>query len=659
MATPRVNASECRVPSRNTQGDTFAKESINITDRAFAVPSVSGDEFDYCRPVIAGALGMAIGLAITMIVWGLSLGTGLPHRLASSGAIAGVLLSLTVPRSLAAWLGWPLATSHGLVLGLVLTSGVAVLIWRRRALRWSPPAARVWLGAGAGALVWLCSVIASQVLPGASRIGWVLNGDGLLYLEATSRTLADPTVGLARIPYSVLGLVASPFGSLELSGSSIGHEVYALVIAWALQLAMWCVVCGAAAAALVPVSRKGITIAVASIGSFLPLTAYFAGTGMEWGYVNANLAIPAVLLAWLALSESRRHPFAALSVLAVITSVLWMSWEPLAAIPAVAGLIVAWRVRFEFRTLRGVRLFAVVASALQFMLIFGSNYLSRSAQAGEALAIDGHGLPTSWPGLVVASGAVLIAAFVGRATLPRWVPPSAIGVVAGSATAIGMVLLFTIGDPDGLTGYYPTKLTYFLTVFMFTVAVSLLVGLAARSAIGKVASRTLVGGSLALALLVAMLVAPTAPGLDQPAWRRQPLLALLAGTQWSDGEASVDLFLRLARPDAPGFLWRSGNPDESIINYRVIVTNGGNAYGDIDLRMVAFPGYQGRRASPDYSGVSAAQVCTVIKHMPGVTIYTADVESAREQLSSACGLAAADVPIASVENVPQTLLASQ
>ncbi|WP_347978805.1 hypothetical protein [Microbacterium sp. ProA8] len=600
--------------------------------------------------MIAGALGMTVALVATIVVWSFVLGTWVPHRLAVAGATAGTLLSLTAPRPLAALLDAPLAVMHGGVVLLLFVSGLALLIARRRRVGWSRDIARTWVSASAGGILWVAVVAISQILPGAARIGWVLNGDGLLQLEAVGRSLAQPEPGLARIPYAILTLTASPFGAIELSGETIGSEVYALVLAWALQLAMWCIIAGGVMSGLVPSTSRTTTVVVAAAGSMLPLTALMGGLAMEWGYVNANVAIPVALLTWLALSESRRRPFATIVVLAVVMSVLWLSWEPLAALPGVAALTIAWRVRREVRHLRGFRLVVVCAAVSQFLLIFGSNYLNRTSSAGNALTIEGHGLPSMWLGLVLASVTAVAGAIFGRRLLPSWVLPSSVSVVAGAAVAMSVVLVFTVGDADALSGYYPTKLMYFLCAVMFTIAAAVVVGLLSRVRVRSVAT---IGSAVAVttALVIAAAIAPTAPGLDDSTWRRQPPVAVLAGTQWAEGEKSVDLFLKLAQPDHLGFLWRSGNPDEAIVDYRVIVTNGGNAYGDIPLRMVAFPGYQGRRASVDYPGVEPVQVCTVLARMPGVTIYTRAPDAVRKELAQACDISHDDITVRSVDEL--------
>ncbi|WP_440331569.1 hypothetical protein, partial [Microbacterium sp.] len=369
---------------------------------------------------------MAVALVATIVVWSFVLGTWVRHRLAVAGAVAGALLSLSIPRPLAAATGASLLVAYSVVLGVLVVFGSTLIVVRRRQVRWSPDAARTWGSASLGGVIWIAVVALSHVIPGAARRGWVLNGDGLLQMEAIGRSLQNPEFAFARVPYAFLGLTASPFGKIEITGAAIGAEIYALVIAWALQLALWSVIAGGVVSSIVPASSHGLTVTVAALGSLLPLTALMGGIAMEWGYVNANVAIPAALLTWLALTESRRKPFAALSVLLVIMSVLWLSWEPLAAIPGVAAVVIGWRVRRDVRGLRGFRLTVVALACAQFLVIFGSNYLNRSASAGEALTIEGHGLPSMWLGLAIASAVALAAATAGRSLLPTWVLPATV-----------------------------------------------------------------------------------------------------------------------------------------------------------------------------------------------------------------------------------------
>ena len=588
---------------------------------------------------------VVIAFALAAVPWVLVAGRRFGHLLAGASVLAIELLAVLLTLVASAWLRFDAVASALIALALILVAGL-VAGWRRGFARPGRSAVATWAPAALGGLVWAGVVAASARIPGGSPLAWVMNGDGFNNLYYARVILHDGGVavgGLANpapLPAAAIVLAGMPSGAAGSGGAVLEAELTSLAIAWVLALGLWCLVSGVAVASLVPRDRPAVTAVAAALGSLLPLTAFAGGLPMEWGYFNVNFAIPLVLLGWLVQFASHRHPVAALVASAAILTLLLATWAPLAVLLAPAPAVVLGREWPRLRTLRGVRLVVLLLAVGQLgawgLLMTAPSLLQQSA----ALITFGHGFPATWGASLALIAALGILALVFARRLERPAIQATLALASGSVLAVAAVIALA----GGVTGYYPTKLSWLLVVVLGSVALALVVGRLARL---RRAALPAIAVACAAALAVATFVVPSRDG----DWaRRQPALMVLAGRVWHAGPATVERILTMSDSADPALLWSSGDPDEGIIDFWVLVTNGGEFGSDPLLRSVAFEAYRAQRDTGSWEGSEVTQLCELVARIPGLTVYSED-PTLGASLGEVCGIPDSASPVRTLDSL--------
>lgn len=568
-------------------------------------------------------------LALSGVPWLLALSKRFGLLLAVPGTAAAVILlamaALLVSR--AAQLDIVLSQIAGGLLFFV--AGMLVLLRTPGALRRpGRHAVALWISPMLGALGWMGTVVAAQFVPGAARLSWVMNGDGFnnLFYGNVILSARGLAIGQAEnpvpLPASLIALAMSPGRPTIADRALLAHDLESFTIVWTVILAATCILTGAVVASAIPQRYPPLIAVTSALGSLLPLTWYVAGLPAQWGYFNANVVLPILLATWLAFLASRHFPVVALVVLSGLTTLVLATWAPLVLVPGALGIAILVRHWKLIRSLHGGAAVALVLGAVQVMAWVGIVTVPTFLFQGGAFEIPGHGFPSAWPAVPVLLFALVALSFFVRRRTSLPVMTGVVAIACSTIAAAGMLLYLDHGQGDPWSAYYPTKLAWIISVFLVITTLSLAVAAVVALAPGR---RTVVAGIAAVT--GAVLLACAAIPFDS--WSetvvRQPMTRILSGSIWHTGDRAANKILTLSDPRAPGVLWQSGNRDEAMINFWVLVTRGGDFAGDPELRSIAFVAYREYRATGTFNDSDIGPLCRIVTLMrPTPTVHTAN-----------------------------------
>jgi len=567
-------------------------------------------------------------LALSGVPWILALSKRFGLLIAVPGtAAAAILLVLSVLLvSRAAQLDIVISQVVG---GLLFAAaGVLMVVRTPGALRRpSRHSVALWVSPGLGALGWIGTLVAAQFVPGAARLSWAMNGDGFNNIFYGNVIVSAHGLAIGRsenpvpLPASLLAIAMSPGRASVADQNLLAHDLASFTVIWTLILAATCILAGAVVASAIP-KRFPLAVSVASaLGSLLPLTWYVAGLPVQWGYFNANVVLPILLAAWLAFLASRRLPVAALVVLSGLSTLVLATWAPLVLVPGALGIVILVRDWTRIRLLTGTAALTLLLGTAQVLAWVGIVTVPTFLAQGAALEIPGHGFPSAWPGIPVLLIALVALALGLRRMTTVPVLPGVIAITASSIAAAGMLIYLDHGQGDPWTAYYPTKLAWILSVFLTIVALSLTLSVVTALAAGR---RFAIAGiaTVAVAVLLACAAIPADSWSETVV--RQPMIRILSGSIWHTGDRAAGQILALSDPRAPGILWQSGDPDEAMIDFWVLVTRGGDFVGDPELRAIAFVAYREYRATGTFDDSDIGPLCRIVTLMkPTPTVHTA------------------------------------
>ena len=119
--------------------------------------------------------------------------------------------------------------------------------------------------------------------------------------------------------------------------------------------------------------------------------------------------------------------------------------------------------------------------------------------------------------------------------------------------------------------------------------------------------------------------------LGRPLWSER--LAWWQYGAFVTGVIGLAAHLSIAR--GPGLLWSSGNPDEGLIDFWVLVTHGAQLGEDRRLRVLAITAYRAQRDEGSWQGTDVEELCEVVEKVPRLTVYTTDPKLA-DALAESC-----------------------
>jgi hypothetical protein len=585
-------------------------------------------------PTIIAAAALLLLFAAAAFGWLLVFRARWGQFIAITGVAGGALLAL----------GGALVVAHYLntaPLGTVIVAAIVIGILGAIAAIRTPHALRrpsrrtvaLWCPALLGSVVWLVTVGLAQFVPGASKFGWVMNGDSLNNLYY-GRQIASVGIALGAqsnpvpLTAAILSLGIGAGSQPDVSaGAALRHELAALTMVWVILLAVVCVVVGVICAALIDPKHTRKIVVVSALGSLLPLTWFASGLIIQWGYLNVSVILPIALASWLTFLASRRHSAAALAVLTVMATLALATWTPIAAIPVALGVVVVARSYRTLFALRGWRLALLIICFAQVLAFVGVELLPTLTDQGVALANPGAGFPDLWWAMPIVVVLLIVGLLVARSQTALPIVSGTVALLAGAVVASG-VIVFAAAGSGWFEAYYPKKLGWILIDIILVIALSFAV-----AAIAPRVGVTTLAMPVVLALVVATFLPPgTWPEMVQ----RQPVVRILADHVRHDGEGTVDTILRLSTSEHKTLLWESGDPDEPIINEWIVLPVGGFVAGNLKLMQRIRLPYFFYRESGRYSDAPIKGLCITLDDLgAGSTVITANTKLA-SQLSIAC-----------------------
>jgi hypothetical protein len=579
----------------------------------------------------------------------------LPWLLIASKRVGALLGALTVLAAaptllLLAFFVSPFLNVDPVVVSLVAAAlgGVIglVLVLRDPTTRRIPPRAILarWLPASIGGLIWLVTIAAARLVPGAAVLGWAMNGDSSHNIQL-ARALIEyhgitPASGTAVPLANVLLAVAAWPGRGQTSASGLlEHDIIALGTSWSLAIAATGLLLGLVVSSLLEGKRSLVVGLSAGAGSLLVLTFFVTGLPIDSGYLNVHVALPFALATWLVFLKSRESPLITTVLLFAFGFLLLTVWTPLVVLPAALIVVLGVRNWSRMRVAKprtAITIGAAAVLALAYLVFVSLPSLQGS---GEALSTGGHGFPfTGWILLV----ALAIAVVCGILLRPLEIPALEGIVIIGVAAIAGYAFLLyaTFAPSDAWLGYYPTKFLWMMSVVFGAIALSLVL----RLAVEKVPKGRARVAGVVIAGAVALVIAGLGPAPTRDHFVvEQPLPRILAGNTWHTGESAVNVILAANRDAGTVVLWNSGNPDEAFINFWVLDYRGA-ALGESHMaRVFTVLAYRDLRDHGSFTPGDPQRLCDLAPELTApVSVYTQDAGLAA-QVSKLCPTAGVKV----------------
>lgn len=602
-------------------------------------------------PLYLGAPLLLVLFAASAFPWLLVLRQRFGQLLAIPATAGGALLLLLVVLAISHLL----ATNYvaALIVASVLVGVLGVLVARRTPNVLRKPgryAIALWCPALAGGLVWVGTVLTAQFVPGMSRFGWAMNGDALNNLFLADAIAKNNGIALDQSIYPVplsTALIATGLGAGVPSSSSarslLEHHLEAFTLVWVILLAVLCVAVGVVCASLISPESIRLVATVSAVGSLLPLTWFFSGLVIQWGYFNVDVVVPIVLAAWLVYLGSTRHPLVGLICLVVLAVLAFASWTPVAFLVIALGVALVTRHVRELLALPKrllLPLVAVGAIGLVFLFSF-VNFVSVFSLNG-ALSATGAGFTgfvNLWWVVPIFALLAFALAFVVRTRTTKPVTSGIVSLIVSAALTSTLLVYLASGDGELFNAYYPKKFAWILLAVLGVILLSFLIG----SFAGRVRSSL-----IALVMIVALFAAAITPvGTWPEVLQRQPVIRIAGDFVRHDGESTVNEILKLTSAKHPTVLWQSGDPDEPIINEWLLLAHGGLAYGNHKLITLVGTPYFLYRTSGRYVDPGVRELCQILTLLPGKPMVLTANAGVRAELASQCPQRSATVVVTS------------
>jgi hypothetical protein len=393
-------------------------------------------------------------------------------------------------------------------------------------------------------------------------------------------------------------------------------------------IALICLLTGIAAAMWIDPTRPRIRALAGAGASLIPISWWVVGYPIEYGFLNAHVALVLILCCWIAYASCRLRPMILVGILAFCASLLLAVWSPLVLLPVLLGIVVIIQHRRSLMTaVRADRAVAVVglAQLLAYgLLVTVPSVLSQ----GSALAASGGSFPFSrWVFIVLLAAALAMVLLSWRLLGPS-VALGALAVLATAGVGYAVLLFAARGTADPAASYYPSKFAWLSGVFLFVTVLGLAIGIATRR-LRRVAT-------LAVALVVVFAVAFA--GVRLATVTRTGYVALnpaqriLVTGFGTPGDQVAGRIFEYADLAAPIILVRSDDPHEAQIDFWVLQMQADSVIAHLDIRKAAY-------GLIDLG--TPKKLCSIVRQIGvPVTVVTADRQLARD--------VAADCPDAGV-----------
>lgn len=496
-----------------------------------------------------------------------------------------------------------------------------------------------WSAPLAGAVAWAVAMIVAAVHPGSGRYSWVMLGDAANNVIFAREIIYRGGIGLGPdanpVPLpSALAAIMMASGRDGLpAAAETAHDLAAFSMTWALLIMLSCYVIGLTAAAVArqPGISAWVPVVVGAGASVLPLSWFFTGYPLEYGFFNTHVTYPVVMAAFLAFLAAERRPALALAAQAFAGTLLLAIWSPLVLMPAALALAILvrhWRAIWRWSGASSIVLVvAIVQLALYGVLVVLPSLLAQ----GKFLSAPGGAFGFErWT--IVAIGVVpVVAAPIAAGRIRNWSVLGAVLMVAASLAGLGALLVVAQAGGNAWS-YYPLKFLWLACAILLVLAIgyaaAALARLARRAWLTAIALALLAGGTWAFLDWTPL----AAPGYQ---WMN-PAERMVRGHFIGTDDHAAEVVMEYARLDEPHVLWRSGDPAESSINFWLLQLWGNSMTENIDIKYYAYGVTP--FTEPD-------ELCSLAEHIgQPLAVHTSDADAAR-QAEAVCGTSVSIVSV--------------
>jgi hypothetical protein len=469
-----------------------------------------------------------------------------------------------------------------------------------------------------GSIVWGATVLIARLSPSGARVSWVMLGDSANNILMARDMIADGGIKLGPdanpVPLASGLLALFMREDRATDGTLLHSDLVGLALLWsALIMVLSILIALLARLVLRRMGVGGWVGHVLTVGaSLVPLTWLVSGYPLEYGFLNAEVALVVLLATALIALHADHHPGVSLGVLSLSITLMLATWSPVALIPAAWAALVVVR---RWKTLTGIRGMGLVWLLLSFAQLIAyvliatlPSYLSQSS----ALSAAGGVFPFPWQmfaGLSLGAIAGVLAVTRSLRALDTWI---VVTTVLASGAGLGFFLFLNRSLANPWT-YYPLKFLWIASVVVGILAfVYILAFLATYPRLGFVTM---------------FAVSAIALGLPQGAGQSgssipfsvtaSPVYRVVAGNYFGSGDSLVNEILDTRSGGELEFFWKSANPNEGGINFWVL-----QDYANT-LRP---PGHEFRvYAYASYDATSTSTVCTLARMNSGrLIVHTAE-----------------------------------
>lgn len=570
-------------------------------------------------------------LAIASLPWLYAIGARMGVSPAFGAVILGSLWALLatmmvtpivpVPMLPAVVVIWTLAGLAGLV------SCARVPVDRRRPSRMD---VAVLAPSLVGGVVWLAAIISSHFVNGAAKLAWVMLGDSANNVQFARDDIYRNGIAVGDgenpvpLPNALMAIVMATGRDDVAPSNLLRHDIEAFTQVWMLLIALICVTVGVTAASIARArSDRPLVVGIVSAGASLaPLSWFFSGYPIEFGFFNSHVAFPIVLAAFLVYLGAAQQPVVPLALLAIASTLLLAVWSPLVLMPVFLGIAILVR---SFKTVlaaRGKSLWFLIFAFLQLIVYGIAVVLPSLARNGGFLTAPGGSFGfRKWMIAALAIAALALAVLAFR-RLRNPILLGTIAIVGASAVGLG-ALLFVTRNEENPWSYYPLKFAWLAAVIIVVLILGLAPAVIARY------FRPLVAQLAGLAVVAVGTIgflnwAPSA-GVGY-VWMN-PIERIVTGQVLGEGDKVADEIFTMADPEQSHILWNSGHEFEGAINFWVMQMWADSMTENLDLKRAAYGLY-------DLEDVNS--LCRVVGLMGGGTIVETADPLLAASVESAC-----------------------
>lgn len=362
------------------------------------------------------------------------------------------------------------------VLSVILISLSTLLIYRNiRELSWERY--RSWLAGHKlvfSALVGLVFLFIVQSVNGPFNAYWAMNNDAVWNTVSTRFLIQDGGVDINVHPNAspltagILAAATSPGRELTPSSTLLAHDVSLQGQTWSAVVILSAVVAGIIASTSLNKKNPFLRI-LGIVGSMaLPLSWFYSGYAVQFGFYNASLATLILLTVWIVWGNHHLDPTLSFLVLCLGSIAILATWAPLVLVPGFLGVFLLVR---EWKTIMGTprRYFISLFGALAlvgYALFFTLRDLLRE---GGALSVDGgifNFQPVQFALIIVSAVIMSIVVSHSRKQNDQFIGTASV-VIAG---IIGTgFLAYQRQGSESLWGYYPVKFAWLISTLLIVV----------------------------------------------------------------------------------------------------------------------------------------------------------------------------------------------